>query len=69
MLRWLLSAALLVALPVAELHAADLTGTLKQIQQTGKGFLSSFAKPARSLLRHAEHDAVTVHPGVSDEQA
>ena len=36
MLRWLLSAALLVALPVADLHAADLTGTLKQIQKTGK---------------------------------
>jgi ABC-type amino acid transport substrate-binding protein len=36
MLKWLLSAALLVALPVAELHAADLTGTLKQIKETGK---------------------------------
>jgi ABC-type amino acid transport substrate-binding protein len=35
MLRWLLSAALLVALPVAELNAAELTGTLQQIQKTG----------------------------------
>ena len=36
MVRWLLSAALLVALPVANLFAAELTGTLQQIQQTGK---------------------------------
>ena len=36
MVRWLLSAALLVALPAADLFAAELTGTLQQIQQTGK---------------------------------
>ena len=36
MLRWLLPAALLVALPVAELSAAELTGTLQQIKETGK---------------------------------
>jgi glutamate/aspartate transport system substrate-binding protein len=36
MLRWLLSAALLVAFPAAELSAAGLTGTLRQIQETGK---------------------------------
>ena len=36
MVRWLLSAALLVALPAADLFAAELTGTLQQVQQTGK---------------------------------
>jgi ABC-type amino acid transport substrate-binding protein len=36
MLRWLLAVVVLVAVPAADLAAADLTGTLKQIKDTGK---------------------------------
>lgn len=36
MLRWVLTSALLVAFPAADLFAAELSGTLQQIRQTGK---------------------------------